>query len=208
MSLTNRSVRDLLAAFRSPEPTPGGGSASALAGAVGAALLAMVAGLTRSRAAAPREFEQLMDANHVCAQVSEDLTALIDRDSEAYNRVMAAYRLPKGSEKDTQYRSERIQQALAEATAAPLNVMQRCAEAIEQAPIVAALGNRNASSDVQVALELLAAGLRGARLNVEINLESLKDAARVEEIRGDVARLTQQAEQDVAAARARLASGD
>lgn len=208
MSLTNRSVRDLLAAFRSPEPTPGGGSASALAGAVGAALLAMVSGLTRPRAAAPREFERLMDANHACARVSEDLTALIDLDSEAYNRVMAAYRLPKGSEQDTRYRSERIQQALAEATAAPLNVMQRCAEAIEQAPVVAALGNRNASSDVQVALELLAAGLRGARLNVEINLESLKDAARVEEIRGEVARLTQKAEQDVAAARARLATSD
>lgn len=204
MQLTDRPVRDLLAAFRSSDPTPGGGSASALAGAVGAALLAMVAGLSRPRAAAAEDLERLTAAGRRCAQFSESLTTLIDRDSEAYNSVVAAYRLPKVGEDEMRRRSARIQEALADAIAAPLDIMRRCAAAIEESVVVAALGNRHASSDIRVALELLAAGLRGAKLNVEINLDSLKDAPRVEEIRAEVARLTQEADKGAAAARERL----
>jgi len=206
MLLTDKSLRDLLAAFRSPDPTPGGGSASALAGAVGASLLAMVAALDRPRAATAEDLERLRAAGRLATHISEELTALIDRDSEAYAAVMAAYRLPKNQEDEKRRRSERIQAAIVDATAAPLDVMRQCLAAIEQGAVVAAFGNRNASSDVQVALELLAAGLRGARLNVEINLASLKDAARVAEIRNEVTRLSQEAEQGVAAARARATS--
>jgi methenyltetrahydrofolate cyclohydrolase len=207
MTLTDRSVRELLAAFRSPDPTPGGGSASALAGAVGAALLAMVAGLSRLRAATAEDLERLAAAGRLTAQLSEELTALVDRDSQAYEAVMGAYRLPKAHADEARRRSAEIQKAIAEATAAPLDVMRRCADAIEQGAVVAAFGNRHASSDVQVALELLAAGLRGARLNVEINLGSLTDASRAEEIRAEIARLNQEADHGVAAARALTASG-
>jgi len=170
---------DLLAAFRSPAPTPGGGTASALSGAVGASLLAMVARLPKPRVQNPDEQRRLDAARASCALLSERLTALMDRDSESYEAVVAAFRLPKSSDEEKQARSSQIQEALRLATETPLDVMRACRDAIHAAADVAALGNSNASSDVQVGLELLMAGLRGAKLNVAINLGSIKDQAYV-----------------------------
>ena len=186
MKLTERRVDDLLQAFRSPDPTPGGGSAAALAGAIGASLLAMVAGLPKSRAATEEDVERLQAAGRRCAAIAGDLTTLVDRDSEAYDLVVGAYRQPKGTDEEKAARSAAIQQAMRAAIAAPLDVMRACAAAAEQGVVVAALGNPSASSDVRVGFELLGAGLRGAKLNVEINLGSVKDAAYVETVRRDV----------------------
>ena len=186
MKLTERRVDDLLQAFRSSDPTPGGGSAAALAGAIGASLLAMVAGLPKSRAATEEDVERLQAAGQRCAAIAGDLTTLVDRDSEAYDLVVGAYKQPKGSDEEKAARSAAIQQAMRAAIAAPLDVMRACAAAAEQGVVVAALGNPSASSDVQVGFELLGAGLRGAKLNVEINLGSVKDAAYVEKVRRDV----------------------
>ncbi len=207
MRLTDRSVRDLLQAFRSSEPTPGGGSASALAAATGASLLAMVAALPKSRAATEEDVERLTAAGVRCADIAERLTDFVDRDSEAYDLVVSAYRLPKGTDDEKRARSARIQEALQYATDTPLEVMRACAAAIEQGDVVAQFGNRNASSDVEVGMELLAAGLRGARLNVDINLGSVKDEGYTGRVREEVARLELEAERGVAAARARLAEG-
>ena len=186
MKLTERRVDDLLQAFRSPDPTPGGGSAAALAGALGASLLAMVAGLPKSRAATEEDAERLQAAGRRCAAIADDLTTLVDRDSEAYDLVVGAYKQPKGTDEEKAARSAAIQQAMRAAIAAPLDVMRACAAAAEQGVVVAALGNPSASSDVRVGFELLGAGLRGAKLNVEINLGSVKDAAYVETVRRDV----------------------
>lgn len=189
MRLSERTVTDLLAAFRSPDPTPGGGSASALAGAVGASLLSMVAALPKTRTSTSGDEEALRDAGRRCAALSADLTLLIDRDSEAYDLVMAAYKRPKGTDEEKTARSAAIQNALRSAIAAPLDVMRACADAAETGVVVADFGNPSAASDVQVALELLTAGLRGARLNVEINLESVKNPAYIAEVRDEMARL-------------------
>jgi formiminotetrahydrofolate cyclodeaminase len=189
MKLTERSVSDLLAAFRSSDPTPGGGSAAALAGAIGSSLLAMVAALPKSRAATEEDAGRLKAAGEWCASLSAELEALVDRDSEAYDVVVAAYKRPKVTDEEKAARSAGIQAAMREAIAAPLTVMQACAAAAEQGVVVAALGNPSASSDVKVGFELLGAGLRGARLNVEINLDSVKDADYVAGIRGEVERL-------------------
>ena len=186
MKLTERRVDDLLQAFRSPDPTPGGGSAAALAGAIGASLLAMVAGLPKSRAATEEDVERLQAAGRRCAAIAGDLTTLVDRDSEAYDLVVGAYKQPKGTDEEKAARSAAIQKAVRAAIAAPLDVMRACAAAAEQGVVVAALGNPSASSDVRVGFELLGAGLRGAKLNVEINLGSVKDAAYVETVRRDV----------------------
>ncbi len=207
MRLTDRSVRDLLQAFRSSEPTPGGGSASALAAAVGASLLAMVAALPKSRAATEEDVERLTAAGARCADIAERLTELVDRDSEAYDLVVSAYRLPKATDEEKRTRGGRIQDALRQATDTPLHVMRACAEAIEQGDVVAQFGNRNASSDVQVGMELVGAGLRGARLNVEINLGSVKDDTYTGRVRDEVSRLSLEAERGVSAARGRLADG-
>ena len=187
MKLADRSVTDLLAAFRSSDPTPGGGSASALAGAIGASLVAMVAGLPKSRAATEDDGERLAAAGRRCTALAEELTALVDRDSEAYETVMAAYKQPKTTDDDKAARTAAIQEALRTAIDAPLSVMRACAAARTEAVVVERMGNPSASSDVQVGLELLAAGLRGAKLNVEINLSGIKDAEYVERVRREVA---------------------
>jgi formiminotetrahydrofolate cyclodeaminase len=208
MKLTDLSVTDLLHAFRSPEPTPGGGSAAALVGAVGAALLAMVGGLAHPRTATEEEVERLAAARVQCGEISDRLATLIDLDSAAYDRVVESFRLPKATDEDKRLRQARIQEAMRTATEVPVEVMRACGAAIEQGAVVAAFGNRHASSDLQVGLELLAAGLRGAKLNVDINLASLSDAALVQRTKGEAERLAAEADAGVHAAHVRLTTGE
>ena len=193
MRLTNMTVTSLLAAFRSSEPTPGGGSASALAGAVGASLVAMVAALPRPTATGDEDLLDLRTSGQRAVELAEQLEALVDRDSEAYELVVGAYRLPKSTDAEKAARSAAIQRAMRAAIEAPLDVMRACAEGLEHARTVARFGNPNASSDVLVGRELLRAGLRGARLNVEINLGSVKDAAYVSGVREETGRLADEA---------------
>jgi formiminotetrahydrofolate cyclodeaminase len=191
MKLTEQTVAGLLAAFRSPDPTPGGGSAAALAGAVGASLLTMVAALPKPKAGTDDEVERLWAAGERCRASAERLTALIDRDSEAYEAVVAAYRMAKVTDDEKAGRAAQIQHAMRLAIEAPLDVMRACSEAVAQGNVVADLGNPNASSDVQVGFELLRAGLRCARLNVDINLASIKDTAYAEAVRVEAGRLSE-----------------
>jgi formiminotetrahydrofolate cyclodeaminase len=205
MNLVKHSVSDLLAAFRSSEPTPGGGSASALAGALGASLLAMVAALPKSKAATEEDAQRLHAAGDRCATLARELEALVDTDSAAYELVLAAYKRSRATDEDKAARAAAIQAALREAIAAPLAGMRACAAAAEQAVVVATLGNPSASSDVQVGLELLGAGLRGAQLNVEINLGSVKDANYVAEVRKDATEFARAIGHETAAACTALA---
>jgi methenyltetrahydrofolate cyclohydrolase len=193
MTLSALPVNDLLAAFRAPNPAPGGGSGAALAGAIGASLLAMVANLPNARASTDEETARLGEAGVRCTTIATRLLSLVDRDSEAYNGVMEAFRLPKGTDEEKVTRSARIQEATRGATEAPLDVMRACAEALALSEGVMALGNPNAASDAQVARELLGAALRGARHNVDINLGSLKDASYVARAREEAERLGQAA---------------
>jgi formiminotetrahydrofolate cyclodeaminase len=206
MSLSQLPFIELLNAFRSREPTPGGGSASALGGAVGASLLAMVAGLPKPRAQSTEETERLTVARARCAAIGDRLAALMDRDSRAYDLVVAAFRLPKSTEEETTARGLRIQEALRSATEAPLDVMRACAEAIGLAARVAALGNRNASSDVQVGVELLRAGLRGAKLNVDVNLASITDETFAAAVRREAEQLVVEGEREASTAVTQLES--
>ena len=188
MMLTDKSVKSLLEDFRSPAPTPGGGSAAALAGAVGASLLTMVASLPKARAG---HEEQLRHAGRRSAALATVLEALVDRDSEAYELVVGAYRLPKSTEEQKTLRALRIEDALKAAIAAPLEVMRACREGTTLATMLLEYGNPNASSDVRVGLELLRAGLRGAQMNVEINLGGLKDQTYADAVRAELARLSE-----------------
>ena len=183
MKLTSMSVSELLAAFRSSEPTPGGGSAAALAGSVGASLLAMVSALPKPKGESADDIAALEAAGESCAALALQLETLIDRDSSAYDGVVEAFRLPKASDVEKAARTAAIQEALKAATEAPLDVMRRCAEALALVPIVRDKGNQNAASDVQVARVMLGAGLHGGQLNVEINLGSIKDLDYVSRVR-------------------------
>jgi formiminotetrahydrofolate cyclodeaminase len=115
-----------------------------------------------------------------------DLEALVDRDSHAYDVVMLAYKKPKATDEEKAARALAIQAAMRGAIEAPLAVILACAAAAEHGEVIAVLGNPSASSDVKVGFELLGAGLRGAKENVEINLGSVKDPEYVAHVRGDV----------------------
>ena len=190
--LVDKSVRDLLTAFSSSDPTPGGGSAAALASSVGASLLLMVASLPRTRTNADDERLALKAAAAVITGLRHQLTEAIDADTKAYDQVVAAYKLPKATPEDQQARKTAIQAALRVATDVPLSVMRLSAQAHAQAAVVAANGLAGAASDVGVACALLIAGATGAKLNVEINLGSVSDAAYVDAVRAEVSALSNQ----------------
>jgi formiminotetrahydrofolate cyclodeaminase len=183
------SVHDLLDAFASNAPTPGGGSAAALSGAIGASLLAMVAGLPKTKTGAAAERAALDASLKSLSDSRNRLEALIDDDTKAYDLVTAAYRSPKATDEEKTARKEAIQAALRAATDAPLATMRACDCAIREAAAVAQHGNASAASDVWVGVELALAGLRGAEKNVAINLDSLTDEAYKDAVSSEAAAL-------------------
>jgi formiminotetrahydrofolate cyclodeaminase len=164
-------------AVSSSEPTPGGGTAAAVCGAIGVALLMMVAGLQKTRGNNDQERAALAEARAALASVRDRLLVLADTDTDAYNQVIAAMRLPKGTDEEKQARKRAIQLGTRAATEAPLDILRTIAEAGKHARLVARYGNPNAASDVRVALELIEATGAGAAANVEINLTGLDDEA-------------------------------
>ena len=176
------TLAELLDAFASSQPVPGGGSAAALAGAVGASLLIMVAGLPKTRHGTDEERTALTAAAARLRPLREELAALIERDSEAYTSVMNAYRLPKSSDVEQAARHHAIDEAMRAATEAPMATIRACERAMREAEVIATSGAASASSDVAVGIELLKTAARGAGLNVDTNLAAVKDAEYVKRI--------------------------
>ena len=187
--LASRSVQELLDAFASPTPTPGGGSAAALAGATAASLLAMVAGMPKSRNNTPEDRTALDSALPVLQSLRAELTALIDRDAEAYDTVVAAYRRPKATDDEKAARKTAIAAAMRLATDVPLQTARAAASVVEQGAVVANHGNPNANSDAGVALSLAMTALSGAYMNVEINLGAGSDADYAATVRKELEEL-------------------
>ena len=192
MPLIDRPLRDVLTSFSSTDPTPGGGSASALASAIGASLLMMVAGLPKTRSNSPDDRAALDRAVQELTILRRDLADAIDADTAAYDLVVGAYRLPKASTVEQQARKAAIQRALRSAIDVPLGVMRLSHRALAEAAEVAAHGHRAASSGVGVAVALLQAGAAGARLNVDINLQSVSDVPYAEGVRAELATLAKE----------------
>ena len=184
------TVSAFLDALASPEPTPGGGTAAAIAGTMGASLLMMVAGLSKSRGGAEQERVALAEARAALASVRDRLATLADRDTEAFNQVMAAYRLAKGTDEERTARKEAIQIALKAATTTPLDTLRAAADGVRLAKIVAQYGNPTAASDVGVGITLLESAAAGAAANVRINLGGLHDEAFKASAAADVDTLT------------------
>jgi formiminotetrahydrofolate cyclodeaminase len=175
VSFTELTVKDFLNAIASPSPTPGGGTGSAIAAAIGTSLLVMVTGLAKSRNNTDDEKAALARARERLTPITTRLGQLADADAQAFDRVMAAYRLPKAGDAEKAARSQAIQTALQGATTAPLDTLRACADALAHARVVAEHGNRSAASDAGVAIGLLRAAAAGAQANVQTNLESIKD---------------------------------
>lgn len=197
-------VAQLLDALASPHPTPGGGTAAAIAGAMGTSLLVMVSGLAKSRNNTDDERAALAMARDALAPLASQLSRLADADTHAFDQVMAAYRLPKGSDPEKAARTQAIQVALTGATVVPLDTLRVCARAITLAHTVAQHGNRSAASDAGVAVALLRAAAAGAYANVRANLDGLKDDAFKSATDAEASRLSADAVAQAATAMAAL----
>ena len=189
----------------SDQTAPGGGSASALAGALGGALAVMVARLTLGRTKYASHQGEMALVEAKADLLKTKLLTLVDADAAAYNQVTEAFKLPKDTDVHKAERAASIHSAFRIATDVPLATAEACAEVLVLAGQVAAHGNRNAASDAAVAALLAHAGLRGAARNVRINLDSLNDTMFCAHAADRVAALLEAG--DVALERA-LASAD
>ncbi|MDH7485524.1 MAG: cyclodeaminase/cyclohydrolase family protein [Anaerolineae bacterium] len=188
-SSAQRPLATFLEQLASGEPAPGGGSAAALAGALAAALVSMVCRLTLGRERFAAVQTEMQEALQQAERLRGRLTQAVDDDARAYAAVVAACRLPRGSQAEQEARAAAIQAALQEATLVPLGVARDCAEVLGLARFVARTGNPSAASDGRVAILLAEAALRGAILNVQTNLPGLKDTAFADQVRSEVERL-------------------
>lgn len=179
MGWIEKNVMAFVDATASSNPTPGGGSISALAGALGAALAEMVAGVTigkKKYAAVEEDMKRVVPEAH---ELRNEFVRLIERDASAFDDVMAALALPKNTDDEKKHRTGAIEVATQKATAVPLDVMKACGRAITLIETVATKGNTNAISDAGVAALMTQAACRGAYFNVRINAGSLNDEAFV-----------------------------
>jgi formiminotetrahydrofolate cyclodeaminase len=177
----DESIAKFLDDLASERPTPGGGGAAAVMGAIGAALVSMVANLTIGKKNYEAVEEDLKAARAEAERLRAELTAAIEEDVVAFNSVMGAYGLPRATDEDKAKRSEAIQAALKDATLAPLRAVKACFEVILLSEAAAEKGNLNVISDAGVAVLAANAGLRSAALNVYINAKAIKDRAFAEE---------------------------
>ncbi len=192
--LTERTVAQFLDELSSNSPAPGGGSVAALAGAVGAALTSMVCNLTigkKKYADVQEEITAVLDQSE---RLRREMTELIDKDTNAFNMVMAALGLPKSSELEQAARNAAIQEATKQATLVPLSVMSLCEQSLRLARTVAAKGNKNSASDAGVSALMLQASCAGAALNVRINLGGLTDTEFVQQISAKYSDISRQVE--------------
>ncbi|MEW6244974.1 MAG: cyclodeaminase/cyclohydrolase family protein [Bacillota bacterium] len=187
--LVHLTVEDFIQELASDSPAPGGGSVSALAGSLGAALVSMVANLTVGKESFKESEAEMRGVLAKAAELKERLGRMVDEDTAAFHQVMAAYKLPKGSEEEKARRSEAIQAALKQAALLPLEVARHCLAVMELSKTVVNLGNPNALSDAAVSMLMAYAGLQGAVYNAEINLAGIKEQAFKNDMAAEKARL-------------------
>ena len=189
--LADKTLREFSDALASDAPVPGGGSAAAYAGALGAALAAMVAriAMKKSDDAALRDYVGEME------NLRADFLRLVDDDSAAYARVAEAMKLPKGTDEEKKARGERLQVALLGASRVPLEVAKTSRRLLESCERGLSTAPAAAISDLGVGALMAEAGLRGAAMNVMINLASLKDPAQVKALSEDLDRAIEGAEE-------------
>lgn len=181
--LVDLTIKGFLSETASSSPVPGGGSISALNGAIAAALTEMVANLTIGKKKYADVEGQMRAIAIEAASIRERLIRDIDRDSEAYDRVFAAFKLPKETEEQIAERKRTIQDATKEAAVVPMQVAEEIATVMETIIYVAHKGNRNAVTDACVAMMTARTCVLGALLNVRINLGSIEDEAFVKRMR-------------------------
>ena len=195
MGVKDETVGAFLEAVAAPTPTTGGGSVSALAGALGAALTRMVASLARDKKGYEAVQADLLLIETRGREIQARLVELVDEDSRAYGAVVAAMKLPRATDAERAARVEAMQTAYKDAACVPLETMEACSQVLDLAAQVIDKGHRGAVTDAAVAILLAEAGCRGASLNVRINLASIRDDGFRATAEAQVARILRHADE-------------
>lgn len=180
--------------LRAPTGAPGGGAASAVAAALGCSLLQMVAGVTLSLPRFTQGRSRLEEIRKSAQELVEVFQDLADEDSSAYRMVESALKMPKDTLEEKAARRKAMQEAFVRATQVPLQVIHKTVEALKLVPDLIEYGNPNAITDVGVGALLLDAARRGAAMNAEINLGSIKDEEFKEKVRRELQSLVEEAQ--------------
>lgn len=183
MKLIELKMNEYLDVLLSDAPAPGGGSVSALAGAQGAALLSMVCDLTTAKEKFADDHELCRDIRKRAGELYESFAKAIDEDTEAFNLVAAAFKMPKETDEEKAARKQAIADGTLEATKVPFHVMEMAAEGLSLAEKLQGHYNSNCDSDYGVGVLNFMTCMRGAWLNVKINLPGVKDEALAAEYR-------------------------
>lgn len=181
MKLVDLTITDFMQTLGSDAPAPGGGSASALAGATGVSLLKMVTELTIGKKKYAEFESEMIEVRDKAQVLQHQLLVAIDEDTESFNEVSAVFAMPKETDEDKAKRSQAMQKALKNATITPFNVMTVLSDVLTLTSRAVGKSNTNASSDLGVAAVQVKAALQGAWLNVLINLGGIKDEQFVAE---------------------------
>jgi formiminotetrahydrofolate cyclodeaminase len=173
--LSELPIKEFLLVTAGDDPVPGGGSVSALCGALSAALGQMVTNLTIGRKKYIEQEENMKELAVVFNSCLDEFAKDIDADSDAYDTVFSAYKLPKETEEEKTIRTQKIQEATKIAAEVPFHVAQKAYKMMDFINIVAKTGNQNAVTDACVAMMCARTAILGALLNVRINLTSIND---------------------------------
>jgi formiminotetrahydrofolate cyclodeaminase len=183
--MIEHQVQEYLDKLAGKLPAPGGGSAAALAGALGAASGAMVASFTVGKKKYADVEEEIRDRLAAMEAIRGEMMRLVDEDVTAYSAVGEAYGMPKDTDEQKAARTDAIQEALKAAAAVPMQLAEQCAALVEHLPALLEKGNPNLVSDVGVAAKLTQATCECAWLNVEVNLAFLKDDDFIKQARAE-----------------------
>jgi len=190
--LVKLPVEEFSRVLGSNSPAPGGGSVAALSGALGANLVSMVCSLSIGKKDYESFDNELAEALELAQTLSEALLKRVDLDAEAFNSVMAAFKMTKQTEEEKKSRSKAIQAGFKEAVQSPLGIARECLDVLRLANKLLGKSNTNALSDLGVASLQAYAGLEGAIMNVKINIPSIKDTNFVSETSLEVSALLEE----------------
>jgi len=181
-TLVDLSLMDFMNNTASESPAPGGGSVSALMGAIGTSLGTMVANLSSHKRGWDEKWEEYSNWAEKGKHIQESLMKMVDEDTLAFNRIMDTFQLPAKTEEEKNIKNLAIQEATKNAILVPFNVMKKCFEAYELIEAMARTGNPNSVSDAGVGALAIRSAIKGAWLNVKINAKELEDKAFIDEI--------------------------
>jgi len=190
--LVKLPVEEFSRVLGSNSPAPGGGSVAALSGALGANLVSMVCSLSIGKKDYESFDNELAEALELAQTLSEGLLKRVDLDAEAFNSVMAAFKMTRQTEEEKKSRSEAIQAGFKEAVQSPLGIARECLDVLRLANKLLGKSNTNALSDLGVASLQAYAGLEGAIMNVKINIPSIRDTNFVSETSLEVSALLEE----------------